>query len=38
MSLRLTNANGKFAWPAKGNALNTWLGSAQSFTLKRIVP
>src|SRR5215213_1996816 len=36
--ITLTNARGRLACPAPGNALNTTLGSGQKFCEKRMVP
>src|ERR1700694_3532986 len=36
--IRLTKARGRLASPAKGKALNTWLGSGQELLEKRTVP
>src|SRR5262245_24160509 len=36
--IRLTKASGRLACPAKGNALNTWLGSGHELLEKRTVP
>jgi hypothetical protein len=36
--IKLTNASGKLAWPAPGNALNTSLGLGQKLCENRIVP
>src|SRR5690349_4749155 len=36
--IKLTNASGRFACPAPGKALNTWLGSGQELLENRTVP